>query len=193
MRREVRTDDDERAVETLRMSSAKIFLAFLTIGGTSFGGAVPYLRDALVARRQWLDDKTFVELLSLSQSLPGLIATNMAVLLGDRLGGRRGALAGLLGMALPGAVIMFAVGLLYSAEGDQPWSSAALKGVSAAAVGLVLSTIVQLSERALGYKSDLIFAGATVLAISYFHIPVLIAFAIVGGAAIFWHRPKAGS
>ena len=193
MRREVRTDDDGRAVETLRMSSAKIFLAFLTIGGTSFGGAVPYLRDALVARRQWLDDKTFVELLSLSQSLPGLIATNMAVLLGDRLGGRRGALAGLLGMALPGAVIMFVVGLLYSAEGDQPWSSAALKGVSAAAVGLVLSTIVQLSERALGYKSDLIFAGATVLAISYFHIPVLIAFAIVGGAAIFWHRPKAGS
>jgi chromate transporter len=73
------------------VSIASIFLTFLIIGSTSFGGPVPYLRDTLVARRQWLDDKAFVELLSISQSLPGLNATNMAILVGDKLRGAWGA------------------------------------------------------------------------------------------------------
>ena len=55
-----------------KASVLQIFVAFLIIGSTSFGGAVPYLRERLVARRKWLDDKRFVELLSISQSLPGL-------------------------------------------------------------------------------------------------------------------------
>src|SRR6516162_4243287 len=73
------------------LTVAEIFGAFLMIGATSFGGGVvAYLRDSLVAKHRWLDDKTFVELLSISQTLPGLNATNMAVLVGDRL---RGSLA----------------------------------------------------------------------------------------------------
>jgi len=62
-----------------------VFLQFLIIGATSFGGVVPYLRNSLVAKLHWADDKEFVELLSISQSLPGLNAANMAVLLGDHL------------------------------------------------------------------------------------------------------------
>ena len=67
---------------------AQIFGAFLMIGATSFGGGVvAYLRASLVGKHRWVDDKTFVELLSISQTLPGLNATNMAVLVGDRLRG----------------------------------------------------------------------------------------------------------
>ena len=75
-----------------------IFLQFLIIGGTSFGGVVPYLREGLVTKNHWVDDKEFVELLSISQSLPGLNATNMAILLGDRLKGWLGAVAGIVGV-----------------------------------------------------------------------------------------------
>ncbi len=67
------------------VSTWQIFAEFLMIGATSFGGVVPYLRGRLVDHRGWLDDRDFVEMLSMSQSLPGLNATNMAVLLGDRL------------------------------------------------------------------------------------------------------------
>src|SRR6516162_10340288 len=83
-----------------------IFLQFLIIGATSFGGVVPYLREGLITKNHWVDDKEFVELLSISQSLPGLNATNMAVLLGDRLKGWMGAAAAVVGVCLPGAVIM---------------------------------------------------------------------------------------
>ena len=58
---------------------------------------MPYLRNSLVSKLHWVDDKEFVELLSISQSLPGLNATNMAVLLGDRLKGWMGAVAGVIG------------------------------------------------------------------------------------------------
>ena len=80
-------------------------MEFLIIGATSFGGGVvAYLRNSLVSKRAWLDDKGFVELLSISQSLPGLNSTNMAILIGDRLCGLAGALAGIVGICLPGGV-----------------------------------------------------------------------------------------
>src|SRR5215471_13912571 len=86
----------------------QIFLAFLEIGATSFGGGVvAHLRNTIVAKRRWTDDATFVELLTISQTLPGLNTANMAMLLGDRLAGPRGAVAALAGLCLPGAALMF--------------------------------------------------------------------------------------
>ena len=70
-----------------------IFTEFLIIGATSFGGVVPYLRGSLVTRRHWIDDREYVELLSISQSLPGLNATNMAILVGEKLRGWLGSIA----------------------------------------------------------------------------------------------------
>jgi chromate transporter len=172
------------------VSLARIFLDFLIIGSTSFGGPVPYLRDRLVVKNHWLDEKQFVELLSISQSLPGLNATNMAILVGDKLRGVWGGVLAILGMCLPGGALMFAVGLVYRAHGDHPWATAALKGVAAASVGLVLSTVVQLSRRSLDQRFDFVFIALTVLAVNRLHLPVPAALVVVGLAAILWHHPR---
>src|ERR1700693_4333933 len=95
------------------VSIAQIFLEFLLIGATSFGGVVPYLRGSLVTKRHWVDDKEFVEMLSISQSLPGLNATNMAILVGEKLRGALGSMAAIIGICLPGAVLMYIVGIFY--------------------------------------------------------------------------------
>src|SRR6201982_4044336 len=92
------------------VSITQIFLEFLIIGSTSFGGVVPYLRGSLVNKRRWIDDKEFVEMLSISQSLPGLNATNMAILVGEKLKGAWGAIVAVLGICLPGSVLMFIAG-----------------------------------------------------------------------------------
>jgi len=168
----------------------EIFLEFLILGATSFGGVVPYLRNSLVTNKKWVDDKEFVEMLSISQSLPGLNATNMAVLVGEKLQGVMGSVAGLLGMCLPGAVLMFAVGIFYHLHGDHVWVTAALKGVAAAAVGLILSTVVGLSKKALSHKFDFVFMAATVLAVNRLHWSVPRALIIVGILAILFHRPR---
>jgi chromate transporter len=166
-----------------------IFLEFLIIGATSFGGVVPYLREALVSKRNWIDDKQFVEMLSISQSLPGLNATNMAVLVGEKLRGIKGSVAAILGICLPGGVLMYVVGIFYHQHGDHAWITASLKGVAAAAVGLILWTVVQLSKKSLVDKFDFIFMALTVIAVNRFHQSVPRTLIAVGILAILFHHP----
>jgi chromate transporter len=172
------------------VSITRIFLEFLTIGATSFGGVVPYLRGSLVNKQRWLSDKEFVEMLSISQSLPGLNATNMAILVGQKLKGSLGAIVAVLGICLPGSVLMFIVGIFYRIHGDHAWATGALKGVAAASVGLVLSTVVQLSKKSLEERLDYVFVILTVVAVNRLHQSVLVTLVVVGAMAVLWHRPR---
>lgn len=173
-----------------RASIGQIFLEFLIIGATSFGGVVPYLRASLVTKRGWIDDKEFVEMLSISQSLPGLNATNMAIQVGNKLGGALGSLAAIIGVSLPGAVLMYSVGIFYHIHGDHVWITAALKGVAAAAVGLILSTVVSMSKKSLSNKFDFVFVALTVIAVNRLHLSVPRTLIAVGILAILFHRPR---
>ena len=176
------------------VSIFNIFTAFLVIGATSFGGGVvAYLRHSLVAKHKWVDDKTFVELLGISQTLPGLNATNMAVLVGDRLRGAAGAITAICAICLPGALIMYAAALAYHAHGDRPLATAALKGVAAAAVGLILATTVQLSGKSLSHVYDLVFVALTVIGVNLLHQPVPRVLLVLGTLATLWYRPRRGA
>jgi chromate transporter len=183
-----RTSDAASA--TAGVSVGQIFLEFLIIGATSFGGAVPYLRGHLVTKRQWLGEKEFVEMLSISQSLPGLNVTNMAILVGQKLGGALGSVAAIVAVCLPGAVIMFAVGIFYRIHGDHPLVTSALKGVAAAAVGLILSTVMGLSQKSLAGKFDFVFMALTVLSVNRLHQSVPRTLIAVGLLSILWHHPR---
>ena len=152
------------------VSTLQIFHEFLIIGATSFGGVVPYLRGSLVTKRRWIDDKEFVEMLSIGQSLPGLNATNMAVIVGEKLRGVMGAIAAIIGICLPGGVLMFAVGIFYHQHGDHAFVTAALKGMAAAAVGLILSTVVSLSKNSLSHNFDFVFIAMTVIAVNRLYL-----------------------
>ncbi len=180
----------EIAAKAAAVSIWEIFLEFLIIGATSFGGVVPYLRGSLVTKRQWIDDKEFVEMLSISQSLPGLNATNMAVLVGEKLRGAMGSIAGIVGICLPGGLLMFAVGIFYLHHGEHVWITAALKGVAAAAVGLILSTVVSLSKKSLSHNFDFVFMAATVIAVNRLHLGVPRTLVAVGILAILFHHPR---
>ena len=191
---------DSGATPVLDASSARarggvsvldIFLEFLTIGATSFGGVVPYLRSSLVTKRQWIDDKEFVEMLSISQSLPGLNATNMAILVGDRLRGALGSIAAICGICLPGGLVMYAAGVVYHFRGDRPLAGALLRGVAAAAVGLILATCVQLGKKSLSNNYDLIFIALTVIGVNRLHQSVPRVLIVVGALASLWYRPRA--
>jgi chromate transporter len=180
----------EASNRPVQVSISQIFLEFLTIGATSFGGAVPYLRGDLVTKRHWLSEKEFVEMLSLSQSLPGLNVTNMAILVGQKLGGAPGSIAAILGVCLPGAVIMLVAGILYRIHGGRLWATAALKGVAAAAVGLVLATVVGLSQKSLAGKFDFVFTALAVIGVNSLHQSVPRTLIAVGVLSILWHHPR---
>jgi chromate transporter len=180
------------ALEAPAITLAHIFFVFLVVGATSFGGGVvAYLRAAVVTRYRFVNDETFIEFLSISQSLPGLNATNMAVLIGERLRGRMGAVAATIGMCLPGGIFMLVAAALYKVHGDVPWVESALRGVAAAAVGLVLATSVQLGRKSLKDVRDYVFVLASILGIHLFHWKVPIVLLVVGALSIYSYRPSA--
>ena len=177
------------AVGPDNVSAIQVFTEFLLVGAISFGGGVvAYLRRSLVAKRQWMDDKQFVELHSISQSLPGLNATNMAVLVGDRLRGAAGAVAAICGVCLPGGLLMYVVAIAYHARGDRPLIVAMLKGVAAAAVGLILAAVVQLSRKSLVDAYDLVFVVIAVAGVNRLHQSVPRVLIVVGICATLWHH-----
>ena len=180
----------DSATASTEVSIGQIFLEFLIIGATSFGGVVPYLRGSLVTKRHWVDDKEFVQMLSISQSLPGLNATNMAILVGDKLRGALGCIAAIIGICLPGGVLMYIVGMFYRSHGDHDFVTAALKGVAAAAVGLILYTVMGLSKKSLAGKFDFVFIALTVIAVNRLHQSVPRTLLVVGLLAILFHRPR---
>jgi len=178
------------------VSAVELFGLFLQIGITSFGGGVvAYLRNGLVRKKKWLDDTEFLELTSLSNTLPGLNATNMAILAGDRLKGTLGALLAMIGMCLPAFVFMTAAGIAYGANGDRPIVTAMLHGVAAAATGLIAATWFQIGKKTVKGFYDAFFILAAVVLINHFKLSVPVVLLSVGALAIFAYRPpsKAGA
>jgi chromate transporter len=174
-----------------KVALSDLFLTFLTIGATSFGGGVvAYLRNALVGKKKWIDDIEFLELMSISNTLPGLNATNMAILAGDRLCGTAGSIAAMIAMCLPAFVFMTVAGLLYGIEGSRPLATAALAGVAAAAVGLIAATWYQIGKKSVKGFYDAFFILAAVLGVNHFKFSVPVVLLAVGAVAIFAYRPR---
>ncbi len=174
-----------------RAAAHEIFLVFLEIGAVSFGGGVvAYLRNALVERKQWFDDVEFLELTSISNVLPGLNSTNMAILAGDRLGGTAGAVAAMVGMCLPAFILMTAAGIAYGSHVERHNVDAALRGVAAAATGLIAATWYQIGKKSMKGFYDALFVVLAIVGVNHFKWPVPVVLVGVGALAIYTYRPR---
>ena len=96
----------------------EVFLAFLKLGLTSFGGPIAhlgYFREEFVERRRWLDDRSYTDLVALCQFLPGPASSQVGMALGMKRAGWPGALAAWGGFTLPPAIALtlFALGVTH--------------------------------------------------------------------------------
>lgn len=131
-------DDSSR-----RESAAYVFLTFLKLGCTSFGGPIAhigYFRHEFVERRKWLDDKTYADLVALCNFLPGPASSQVGIAVGISRAGLAGAVAAWLGFTMPSAValILFAYG--FTALGLNA-SAGWLHGLKIAAVAVVAQAV----------------------------------------------------
>src|ERR1700729_222012 len=123
-------------------STAEVFAAFLRLGLTSFGGPIAhlgYFHEEFVVRRKWLDDKTYVDLVALSQFLPGPASSKVGIAPGLTRAGLAGALAAWTGFTLPSAIalVLFALGVEHLGAVDAAW----LHGLKIAAVAVVAQAV----------------------------------------------------
>ena len=131
----------------MRVTARELFLAFMWMGLCGFGGVMPWSYHILVERKQWLNEEEFAEMLTLGQILPGPNITNMAVMLGYRFSGIRGAGAAVLGLFGMPFVIVLLLGALYGYFEHIPAVRGALQGMTAVAVGLIAVTAVKLAMK----------------------------------------------
>src|SRR6476660_4797600 len=108
-------------------SPLKVFLVFLRLGLTSFGGPVAHLgffRTEFVGRRRWLSEEHYADIVALSQFLPGPASSKVGIMVGVMRAGIPGALAAWLGFTLPSALALIAFGYgvaAFAHLGDAAW------------------------------------------------------------------------
>jgi chromate transporter len=119
----------------------ELYRGFFTAGARGFGGAMPWARRMLVEERRWLTPGEFTDVLGLCNFLPGPNIVNVSIVVGPR-----GSVVAFLGLlTLPFAVVL-ALAVLYSRYGHVPGIDAMLRGVGAAAGGLVFATGIKMAE-----------------------------------------------
>jgi chromate transporter len=129
-------------------SVSEVFLTFLKLGLTSFGGPIAhlgYFRDELVARRKWISEAGYADLVALCQFLPGPASSQVGFALGLMRAGPLGGLAAWLGFTLPSAIllVLFAYG---AAVLDGPLAAGAIHGLKLVAVAVVAQAVLGMAK-----------------------------------------------
>jgi len=177
-----------------RVRLSRIVAVFAWTGLTSVGGGRwVYLYDAVVVRRPWVRSEEFVQDLTLSQLLPGSNYANLAVALGARLAGRRGAAWGATALILPGALILLGLGGLYFRAGLTPAAAHAMHGIATAVVGLVFVATASIVPTALRGWRALAIAAAIFVLVGLLHVHTALAILLVAPVSLWLHRPGSGA
>ena len=173
-----------------QLGVAEIFRVFAKIGATSFGGGlVAYLRDALVTEKKWMSEEEVLAALEIGQTLPGLNSVNVAIIAGRKLAGPWGSVAAASGLILPGVVLLLVLGLLYDRFRHDPDVAAALAGVAAAAVGLLLQVTLKIGAKQFLNLRDLWFVLGTFYLVAFQHVSLPVVLFLVAPIAIILCRP----
>lgn len=150
-------------------SAGEVFLAFLKLGLTSFGGPIAhlgYFRDELVTRRGWLKDSAYADLVALCQFLPGPASSQVGFALGLMRAGWLGALAAFVAFTLPSALVLLVFAM--SAAGiAEPVGTGALDGLKIVAVAIIAQAVWGMARNLCPDKERAAIAVAAVAVLAF--------------------------
>lgn len=132
-------------MQDARVGCWALFKVFSHMAIQGFGGVLPFAYRHLVERTQWLNAAEFGQLLSIAQLLPGPTICNLSVMVGQRYAGVAGGFSALAGLLLGPFFIVIALGAAYQGLAHHPLFVNAMRGMAAAASGLILATALKLA------------------------------------------------
>jgi chromate transporter len=160
-----------------------LFLAFVRIGLTSFGGSTQaWVYRSIVEQQKWLNDKDYLAGLAISQILPGANPVNISLYVGQRLRGGIGALVAALGMLLPALCVILIMAAVYASLSRFPLTHFILVGVATAGVGSTIAAGIKITKKMERRLARYVFGIMTFLGVGVLHWPML---AVVGVLAPF--------
>lgn len=166
-----------------------LFSSFLKIGMFTIGGGyamIPLMEEELVGRRKWLTREEFLDQLALSQSMPGVLAVNMAAGLGYRLRGWRGALSAIAGNIAVPIVMILLLAMFFRQFRENVWVERFFMGVRPAVVALIAAPVFKLAATAgIGWRTCWIPILAAVLIWLLGVSPILVILAASLGGFVY--------
>jgi chromate transporter len=157
---------------------SKIFFTFLKIGAFTFGGGwamISIIEREIVDKHHWISREEFLDLLAVSQSLPGILAVNISVSIGDKLRGLRGSVVAALGTILPSFLIILAIAIFLTPDiiKENRVVSAIFMGIRPCVVALIIAPVITSARSAkIGWRTV--------------WIPIVVAALIYLGANPIW-------
>lgn len=173
-----------------------LFIVFFKIGAFTFGGGwamISIIEKEIVDKKHWVTKEEFLDLLAVAQSIPGILAVNMAVAVGDKLRGRGGAVIAALGTIIPSFTMILAIAIFLTP--DMIKSNETLnnifRGIRPAVVALIIAPVISAARTAkIGWKTVLI--PVVVALLIWSKLPIIsnpIIFIVLGGlGGYLWLR-----
>lgn len=155
---------------------------------------ISIIKREIVEKYRWIDESEFLDLLALAQSMPGILAVNISVVVGDKLRDMRGSLAAAAGTILPSFMIILLIAIFLTPDliTNNPTISAIFKGIRPAVVALIVAPVITSAKAAnIGWTTAWI--PAVVALLIWSKLPVVsnpILFIVLGGL-IGWLQLRA--
>lgn len=128
-----------------------LFITFLKIGTFTIGGGyamIPLIQREVVDKRHWMSDTEMLDAIALSQTMPGILAANIASIVGQRLRGLRGALVAVLGNILMPILFIILIAAVFRQFKDIPAIQHIFMGIRPAVVALIAAPVFTLARKA---------------------------------------------
>lgn len=184
----------------MQASLFQLFTTFFRIGLFTFGGGwamISIIEREIVDKRGWVERGEFLDLLAVAQSLPGILAVNISVAVGDRLCGRRGSVSAALGTILPSFIIILCIAIFLTPDliNNNPVLTKIFKGIRPAVVALIVAPVIT-SARAAGIDWKTVWIPVVVALAIWSKLPVVsnpILWIVAGGTTGIWLFKKSMS
>lgn len=172
----------------------QLFSTFFKIGAFTFGGGwamISIIEREIVDKRRWIDRSDFLDLLALAQSMPGILAVNISVAVGDRLRGFKGSACAALGTIAPSFLIILLIAIFLTPDliTSNPTLAAIFKGIRPAVVALIVAPVIT-SAKAAGISWRTLWIPVVTGLLIWSKWPVIsnpILFIVVGAVAGWLH------
>lgn len=175
-------------------SQRAMFMAFTRLAMQGFGGVLPVAQRELVERQRWLTRTQFLEMLSVAQVLPGPNIVNLALMIGDRFFGWRGAVTATVGILLAPLIVVLVLAVIAQQAQGVRGIEGALRGMGVVSSGLILSTAWKLGsglrKNAMGRPICAALVLMTLVSIGALRWPLVWVVLGLGalGMALAWRR-----
>lgn len=169
----------------------ELFFGMLQVALSAFGGGLSaWSQRIVVEQRRWMTNEQFLTGLTVARLFPGPNQINMAVYIGARFHGLRGAVVALAGMLLVPFTLLMVLGVAYFWLHELPAVDRVLAGVVAAAAGMALSMGFKILDEYWRDPVALLLAAGVFVAMVLFHVRLIPVVMITGPLAMVWYWPR---